>query len=187
MKKTALLLAPFLLIMGLSANSNKVEETVIDKVSVETGTTKGHYQKPGAPINMSYKSTKVDRNETSDINITLSTTARKGTMSIMLTFDDNLTEVNGVEHNISFEINPEQKSYPINLQVKSLQDGLYYIRLLTKIDKGSGLKLRSFAIPVYVGEKPQTKTRGMNLLKANSGENISVSKAVETIQILDEK
>jgi len=186
MKKNFLILTPLIIVMGLHANSKKVTQEEIDKVA--SGTTEGHYQKPGAPINMSYKSIKVDTNETADVNITLTTTAHSGTIYAMMTHDDNLTLIGDVDENLTFNILPDQKSFNINLQATSNYDGLYYIRLLTKIDKGYGPKLRSFAVPVYIGDNPKPKTRsGVTFMKATSGENISVSKAVETIEVIKDK
>jgi len=185
MKTTKLLLAPLLIVMGLQAKP--AEETKVENSNIKTGTTIGHYQKPGAPIDMTYKSVTVNAGEISDINITLSTTIKSGTMSVSMTFDDALKKENSVEENLTFEITPEQKSYPINLQVSSAKDGLYYIRLLTQIDKLQGSKLRAFAVPIYVGANPQPKNKGLHIMKAVSGENLSVSKAVETIEVLDEK
>ncbi len=182
MKKTKLLLAPLLIVMGL--NAKPTETTEVEASNVKTGTTIGHYQKPGAPIDMTYKSVTVNAGETSDINITLTTTVQTGTMSVTITLDDELNQENSVEQNLTFNITPEQKAYPIDMQVSSVKDGLYYIRLLTKIDKGQGSKLRAFAVPVYVGANPQPKSKGLNIMKAASGENLSVSKAVETIEVI---
>ena len=191
MKKAILLLAPLLMLVGLNANTQKIDpkETAIVKTITEKtvleGTTIGKYSKPGAPIDMSYKTTKVDTNETADINITLTTTVTTGTLIVNLTFDDKLTIINNVEQNQSFEVSPDAKTFFINLKVSSTENGLYYIRLLTKVDKGYGLKLRSFAVPVYIGDNPKPKTKGnVTILKASSGENISVSKAVETIKVI---
>jgi len=192
MKKAILLLAPLLMMVGLSANSKKIdpkeETTIVKTISgniILEGTTVGKYAKPGAPIDMSYKTTKVDTNETADVNITLSTTASNGTMMVAMTFDDKLTIENEVDQNQSFDVSQEAKTFFINLKVSSSENGLYYIRLLTKIDKGYGLKLRSFAVPVYIGDDPKPKVKGnIQIQKASSGENISVSKAVETIKVL---
>jgi len=170
MKLKALLLTPLLLLIGLNAE-------------VMTGTTKGHYSKPGAPIDMAYVTNSVDKNETADINITLTTTVRRGTMHVLLTLDKNLTEVSPVEKEITFEITPEQKEYNLNLKLSSLEDGLYYVRLLTKIDKGVGSKLRAFAVPVTIG-KGRVRKKGVVMMKAMNGENITVSKAIETIKVL---
>ena len=182
MKKTKLLLAPLLIVMGLQAKPT--EETKVENSNIKSGTTLGHYQKPGAPIDMSYDSTKVNAGEVSDINITLTTSAISGTMQVSLTFDEAIKNVNNTEENLTFEITPEQRSFPINIQASSDIDGLHYIRLLTKVDKGTASKLRAFAVPVYIGE-PKPKAKSANIMKAMSGENISVSKAVETIEIIE--
>ena len=193
MKKTVLILVP-LLIVGLYANSKKIdpeETTTVKSIGEKTiieGTTVGKYSKPGAPIDMSYKTTKVDTNETADVNITLTTTAQSGRVVVNITLDDKLTLVNNLDMNQSFEIAPNSKLFNIDMKVRAETDGLYYIRLLTKVEKGQHPKLRSFAIPVMVGENPKLKTRnGVNFLKAKSGENISVSKAVETIEVIEKK
>ena len=180
MKKTKLLLAPLLIVMGLYA---KPTNTI---VNVKTGTTLNHYQKPGAPINMSYKSTTVSADEVADINISLSTTVQTGTMSVTITLDDELKQEESISNEITFGLSPDQKVYTINLRVSSAKDGLYYIRLLTKIDKATSSKLRAFAVPVYVGENPHPKNEGLHIMKATSGENLSVSKAVETIEVIDD-
>jgi len=156
--------------MGLNAESMK-------------GTTVGHYAKPGAPIDMSYVSKSHgndEENRVYDVNITLSTTVHYGTMSAKINVDDKLTPLSTVEKEMHFELNPEKKKYHIDMQVSAKEDGLYYIRLLTKIDKGVGSKLRAFAVPVQVGEKKRLDVNTM-IMKSHSGENISISKAVETI------
>lgn len=174
MKLTTLVLTPLLILIGLNA------EPI-------TGTTLGHYSKPGAPIDMSYLSNRVNKNEMSDINITLTTTVRTGNMNVLLNFEDELKQESNVPKEINFEITPNKKKYFINLKVSSSKDGLYYIRLLTKIDKGTGSKMRAFAVPVFIGEEPKRKSSSTIIMKASGGENISISKAVETIQVLKEK
>jgi len=182
MKKTKLLLAPLLIIMGLQAKPT--EDTKVENSNIKSGTTIGHYQKPGAPIDMTYDSTKVNAGEVSDINITLTTSATSGTMQVSIAFDEAIKNESNTEENLTFEITPEQRSFPINIQASSLEDGLHYIRLLTKVDKGTASKLRAFAVPMYVGE-PKPKAKSANIMKAMSGENISVSKAVETIEVIE--
>ena len=182
MKKTKLLLAPLLIIMGLQAKP--LEETKVENSNIKTGTTIGHYQKPGAPINMSYESTKVDAGEVSNINITLTTTTNNGTMNVSITFDDAIKNESHTKEKLTFKITPEQKSFKIKIQASSEKDGLHYIRLLTSLDRGTASKLRAFAVPLYVGElKPKAKS--INIMKAMNGENISVSKAVETIEVIE--
>ena len=176
MKLKTLIITPLFILVGLHAESM-------------SGTTIGHYSKPGAPIDMTYLSKSTDNNKSSklyDINITLTTTVRYGTMKVKMRFDDALKPLSSIEKELSFEITPEQKKYPINLQVSAKEEGLHYIRLLTKIDKGRGSKLRAFAVPVQVGEKKRLK-RNSVMMKSHSGERISVSKAVETISVAEEK
>ena len=190
MKKTILILVP-LLIVGLYASSKKInpEETTevksISNKSIVEGTTLGKYSKPGAPIDMSYKTTKVDANETADVHITLTTTAQSGKVFVSINLDNNLKLMNNIDTNQIFKIVPDSKLFNIDMKVRSEYDGLYYIRLLTKVQTGQHPKLRSFAVPIMVGENPRPKTRaGVTFLKAKNGENISVSKAVETIEVI---
>lgn len=154
---------------------------------VISGDTLRQYSKPGAPIDMIFTAQKVDVNEISDVNITLKT-IRSGTVSVLITLDENLKSQAKFDENITYQIMPEQQDYKVNLKVKSEKQGLYYIRLLTKVDNGYGIKLRSFAIPIYVGKAEAILTKGLNFqMKARgSGENISVSKAVETIEVVKE-
>ena len=176
MKLKTLVLAPLLILIGLHAESM-------------TGTTIGHYSKPGAPIDMTYLSKSTDDNKSTriyDVNITLTSTVRYGTMKVKLRLDTNLTARSPIEKELTFEISPEQKKYPINLQVSAPEDGLYYIRLLTKIDKGVASKLRAFAVPVQIGERKKLK-RNTVMMKSNAGENISISKAIETVTVIEEK
>jgi len=176
MKKILFIITSLLLALNLHANE------------ISANSTLHHYAKPGAPVDMSYTSQKVDANETSDVNITLSTTIKQGTISTSITLDEGLTPLKPLDSNLTFNVTPQQQTFLINMQVKAQEEGLYYIRLLTKVDKGYGTKLRSFAVPIYVGEnigvkKPHDDVK-MKLL--GSGENISVSKAIETIQVVNE-
>ncbi len=160
----------------------------INAKDISSNSTVHQYSKPGAPIDMTYNSEKVDRNEASDVNITLTTSITKGMLSVSINLDENLSSINEFDNNLNFEIMPSQQDFLINLQVKSEHSGLYYIKLLTKVDKGYGIKLRSFAVPIYIGEKAGILKKGIDpQMKAlSSGENISISKAIETIEIVNE-
>ena len=173
MKITHLLLSSMLLLIGLNAQPI-------------TGSTLGHYSKPGAPIDMSYLTNSVKVNETTDVNITLITSIPKGQMNVLITLDDNLSTQNDFIHDITFELSPDQREYHINLTVSSSHNNLYYIRLLTKIEKAQGSKMRAFAIPITIGEKKKRAKKNTQMMKAHGGENISVSKAIETIKVLND-
>ena len=176
MKKITLILIPLLSSFNLYAKD------------ISSNSTFHQYAKPGAPIEMSYTSEKVDINEISDVNITLSTGITKGTLSASINLDKDLRSLNAFDKELSYEIKPNEQDFLINLKVKASSPGLYYIRLLTKVDKGYGIKLRAFAVPVYIGEKAKIIKKSLNSqMKAlGSGENISVSKAVETIEVIKE-
>ncbi len=152
-----------------------------------SGDTSKKYSKPGAAINIHYSSQKVNINETSDVNITLKTTLNDGTLFTSITVDKELEKLNNIEQNLTFTIKPNEKNFIINLQVNAQKEGLYYIRLLCKINNNYGTKLRSFAVPVYIGTKQKKivpKEVSTTFKALNAGENISVSKAIETIKIL---
>jgi len=176
--KTTKLLIASLLITSITevalAKDNKVVK----------GTTIGHYQKPGAPVDITYNSTRVSINEVAEINISLTTSLKSGEMDVKIDIDKNLEQIGEKYSSISFSLSPNQKTYDINLKVKSSKDGLYYIRLLTKIDSASGAKMRALAVPVYIGDGQLKKRNKQTIMKAMSGENISVSKAEETIEII---
>jgi len=176
MKKITFIISSLLLTLSMYAKE------------VSSNSTLHHYAKPSAPVDMSYTSEKVDVNETSDVNITLSTTIKQGTISTSISLDKALTTLKPLDTNLTFNVTPEEQTFLINLQVKAKEEGLYYIRLLTKVDKGYGAKLRSFAVPIYVGKNIGVKKHhdDVQMKFLDSGENISVSKAIETIQVVNE-
>ncbi len=185
MKKKDLILSCLLVtsLTGQIANADENNKTVANNRTVK-GTTIGYYQKPGAPIDIIYSSTKVGLNEISDVNISLVTTVKSGEMEVNIDVDKDL-KVDGENYNkITFSLNPNEKNYNINLKVSGSKDGLYYVRLLTKMNSKNGAKMRVFAVPVYVGNGKLKQKSNQLIMKALGGENISVSKAQETVEIL---
>jgi hypothetical protein len=147
--------------------------------------TIGHYQKPGAPINITHNVARVAKGEVSDINATLTTTLHSGEMEVTVTLDEGLSAEEHVSDITKFVLSDDQNEYKMNFKVSSQKDGLYYIRLLAKVDDGTGAKMRAMAIPVYVGAGRLKKKSKQVIMKAMSGENISISKAQETIEIIE--
>jgi hypothetical protein len=173
MKIFKLLLASTLLV-GTSAIAftSKVKEPVLVK-----GTSIGEYSKPGAPVEIRYTSEHVEVGEVSKVNIVLLSSATTGTMKVKVKLDKQLNEISNIEKQLSFDLDTNSKEYPIHLDVSADEDGLYYIKLHVVI-KGKGM--RAFAVPVYFGEG-QLKTQKAAVEKTQTGENISVSAAEETI------
>jgi hypothetical protein len=179
MKKTNLILS-CLLMTSLAgeiavAKDNKITE----------GTTIGHYQKPGAPIDITYKATKVGLNEVSDINITLTTAINSGDMIVEINFDEKLKNEGEVYDSMRIPLSISTNDYKLNLKASSAEDGLYYIRLLVKMEGKADRRMRAMAVPVYIGNGKLKNKSNRVIMKAVGGENISVSKAEETIEVIE--
>lgn len=154
--------------MGMSWNAP--EATYLE------GSTKHSYKKPGAPVEIQYKTERIEAGEEGTVAIKLITTAKNATMQVSLTLDPQLHSVGGFSTQQSFSLEPVQRSYPLDFVITAEDDGRYYIRLLVKIEgKGN----RSFAIPVNVGDV--SVHRSQRSVKDSTGENISVSPAQESI------
>lgn len=162
------------LFLGTSAMAltAKVEKPVLVK-----GSSVGEYAKPGAPVEINYTSEHVSIGDVSKIDIVLITRLTSGTMKVKVKVDKDLNEISDVDKHISFDLSEGKKEYPLQLEVSADEDGLYYVRIMVRI-KGKGM--RSFAVPVYVGEGTLRKNKA-NIEKTKSGENITVFSAEETI------
>ncbi len=182
--KTTKLLLSCLLMTGLTGVSVAKDLKDVDHKS-EMITTKGHYQKPGAPINMTHNIKRVAVAEVADINATLTTTLNSGEMEVTVTLDEGLESESSMAEISKFALSDTQKEFTLNFKVFAQKDGLYYIRLLTKVDDGTGTRMRAMAIPVYVGSGKLKKKSNQVIMKAMGGENISISKAEETIEVIE--
>jgi len=102
---------------------------------VAKGTTLGfkHCMKPGAPVDITYTTTKVKVDEVSEVNIILTTTLQSGEMEVTINLDEALTQIDEPLESIKFMISAVQKEYPIRMKVSAKKDGLYYVRLFPKI------------------------------------------------------
>ena len=161
-----------LLATSAMALSAKVEKPVLVK-----GTSIGKYAKPGAPVDIRYESQHVNIGDVSKVYIYLTSSVTSGTMKVKLKVDKALHEISRVEKHLSFDLSKGEKEFPLHLEVLADEDGLYYIKIVVSI-KGKGM--RAFAVPVYIGDAV-LKTKKTAVEKTDKGENISVSKAQETI------
>jgi hypothetical protein len=173
--------------LSKEVTSDKNMTTKSDEIIV-SGTTEGHYQKPGAPVDMRYTTKKVRVGEVSDVNITLITPVKSGEMDISIDFDEELKPVGEIFNKVVFPINPEQRKYNLHLKVTASDEGLFYVRLLVKVKEPNrnSANMRAFAVPVYVGNGRLKSKSKQKIMRALSGENLSVSKAKETIKPLSE-
>lgn len=176
MKKVKILFLASLLI-GISAvaMSSKVEKPI----GIKSGTSVGEYSKPGAPVDITYTTEHVETGDVSEVHIVLSSVVQSGTMDVVVNVDKNLNQLTNIADNVSFDMGAGQKEYPLDLSVSADKDGLYYVKLIVSIkDRG----MRTFAVPVYVGDEKSYKKSNKSTKKTANGENISVSPAVETIK-----
>ena len=182
MKKIALMSA--LLMAGVTTEMALAEEkiTFVENKELKTITTKGKYRKPGAPIDMTHTKARVATGEVVDIDVTFSTSLQSGYIEIEVTLDEGLESVNQLSSVTSFELNADKKDYAMKFSVLAKKDGLYYIRLLGKAGEGESIRMRSFAIPVYVGDGQLQKKGKQTIMKVMGGENLSISTAEETIE-----
>ncbi|HQS78142.1 MAG TPA: hypothetical protein PLC57_07380 [Sulfurovum sp.] len=135
--------------------------------------------KPGAPVQIPYTSEPIDVGAVGKVDIVLTTQVVEGTMKVVVKTDKGLDEVTGLEKPLFFELGKnDTKEYPLQVEVSSSQDGLYYVKLIVSI-KGHGM--RAFAVPVYVGDGV-SKAEKKPVEKTSSGEAISVSAAQESIE-----
>lgn len=135
--------------------------------------------KPGAPVQISYESLHIDVGVVGKVDIVLTTQVSGGTMKVVLKTDKGLDQLTGLEKPLFFELGKnDTKEYPLQVEVSSSEDGLYYVKLIVSI-KGQGM--RAFAVPVYVGEGV-SKAEKKPVAKTSSGEAISVSAAQESIE-----
>lgn len=165
-----------LLIVPVLATSISVSSP--QKVSAPAlvkGSSIGKYAKPGAPVDIRYTTQNVEAGESSEVNIVFTTSVRSGNMYVKIRTDRELLSVKSFENYRRFKLDENRSAYPLQLFMTAEKDGVYYIKLLVDMgEQGS----RAFAVPVYIGEGRVKKAKAP-MHKTVSGENISVSKAVE--------
>ena len=174
-KMKILLLASLLIGVSAIAMTSKVEKPI----GIKSGTSIGEYKKPGAPVDITYTTEHVEAGDVSEVKIVLTSTVESGTMDVLVNVDKNLNQLTNIANSVSFDMGVGQKEYPLDLSVSADQDGLYYVKLIVSIkDRG----VRTFAVPVYVGDEKSYKKSSKSIKKTANGQNISVSPATETIE-----
>ena len=146
-----------------------------DKITM--GNSVGKYAKPGAPVDIRFSSQNVLAGESAEVKISLLSSVKSGSMYVLLKLGSGLYTTEKMEKNVYFNLNAKNKPYPIILHLSANTDNVYYVRLMVSIEgKGS----RTFAVPVFIGEGRVKKSHSLKLSRSISGENLSVSKAVES-------
>ena len=167
------------LVSLLSASLLLATGAVAAEKTLVKGTSIGKYAKPGAPVDITFISQSVEAGEISDVTITLSTSRNDGEMSVTLKSDRGLTFEDVREKTQNIRLVGNKSDYSFTLHMRTRQDGVYYVKLLVSID-GEGSRV--FAVPVFVGEGRVKKSKSSSRNTSASGEKISVSKAVESVE-----
>jgi spermidine/putrescine-binding protein len=171
-------LTKLLIMTSLVATASIAMTAKAKTPEITKGTSIGKYAKPGAPVEITYSSERVEAGETSHVHIALSSRITTGTMQVKLKMSKNLNDLTNISKNQSLAMKKDTKAYPIDLDVSAEQDGLYYVKLIVKLNG----RMRAFSVPVYIGEG-QLKKKKTTIQKLPSGEKISVSHgALETIR-----
>jgi len=133
--------------------------------------------KPGAPVQIRYKSEQLALDTVGKIDIVLTTQVAKGKMKVLIKTDKGLDLVLPQEHTVSFDLDKTStREYPLNAEVSASEDGLYSLKLLVFVENQG----RAFVVPVKVGTGV-SKAEKKPLKKTSDGKAISVSPAQEGI------
>lgn len=135
--------------------------------------------KPDGFVQMNYSSDSVEKNQISNILISLRTHLKSGKLEVNISKDNQL-DIIELSDKKDFKISAEKNSYDINMKVSSNQDGIFYIKLLAKIsnDNLSDAKYTSFVIPVDVGD---INAKAKKIRRLDTKENLIIFKAVESV------
>jgi len=128
------------------------------------GTTKGKYSKPGAPVDLSYKTTYSQPGEESEATLIFTTDHQNEVMHLQFHTNKGLTLLDPL---------PPQKilldgsrSYPVTIRYIASKEGKAFIRVRVTMERSG---MRSFAVPLYIGEasleKPHPTTPPHNGIK----------------------
>jgi len=170
-----LLLATLFIGVSVMAMSSRTHQPI----DVISGDSFGKYSKPGAPVEIVYTTEHVNSGDICEVKVTLSTTQKSGMMSISTKVDERLNQITVTPQEVRVDLETIQGEYPLEFSLSADSDGLYYIKLHITIE---GKGMRAFAIPIYVGDEKTKKKISKVVQHSATGENISVSPAVETIK-----
>ena len=124
-----------------------------------SGSTKGTYAKPGAPVQLSHVTTKVAVGEVSNVDLIFSTQAvdemnRRGTIAVKINADAGLN-LQGLTRSFEIQLEPNKTDYPLSFTASSASSGLYYINVFVSMQVGTNTMNRAFSVPVQVGNATQ--------------------------------
>ncbi|WP_456433854.1 hypothetical protein [Nitratifractor sp.] len=141
------------------------------------GSTVKHYQKPGAPVDITYQTEAVDPGEVSHIDITLHSSVHNGSMHVKIVPDDQLSPVGKFTSKVEIPLDGSGR-YPIRFALTSNVEGTHHVRVFIDMGKRG---FRAYSIPVRFG-KGGVKLKKMPLHKTSDGKKVIIFHAKETIR-----
>jgi len=153
------------------ASSAKVKEP--QKIH---GSSFGSYSKGGGLVDIDYTTQHVDKDEVCEVSVELIPKVDKIEMNVLVSLDKALLSLENFHKEQHFLIEKDQKEYRLHFLLSSKYSGVFYIRLFITIED----RIRTFAIPIYVGE--YKKSFSKSLEKTKNGSNMIIYKAQETLR-----
>jgi len=165
MKRKYTILALIILANGLIACTKTETDVAVATTKQPTnntlsGSTKGAYAKPGAPVQLSHVTTKVGVGEESNIDLVFSTQAldelnKGGIISVKINADEGLN-LHGLTVPFDIQLAANKTDYPLSFTARSTTSKLYYINVLVSMQVGANTLNRAFAVPVQIGNETQS-------------------------------
>jgi hypothetical protein len=149
------------------------------------GSTRGQYMKPGAPVQLSYTSSKVRVGETSDIQVVLHlTTFDIDRVEVSVSTDPGIVLLDSPGLSFVLPLETGKINYPLSFSASSDLAGLQYINLLVTTTRGDKQLNRAFSIPVQTGSDSEIKAMrkaGSAVEADENGQLVVPMEAEETI------
>ncbi|MBO1256165.1 hypothetical protein J3L16_10765 [Alteromonas sp. 5E99-2] len=163
----------FSLLMGCGSGVDVASSEESSKADL-----KHNYQKPGAPIEMTYKVLTQAAQAGDEVEIEVSFDSPvKSTISTKLNPLKNMSLVNDkTSWQSHVAKSGEFESLP-NLKLKAQADGLYYVTLVASIEVDGNVQSKPFVIPIKVGKGNVNLESSGEIIVDESGNKLIVHKA----------
>jgi hypothetical protein len=184
---------PALVILAISMLACAKTEKEVTAATVKqhtnstlSGSTKDSYAKPGAPVQLSHVTTKVDVGETSNIDLIFSTQAidemnKGGIIAVKITADEGLN-LHGLTSSFDIQLEPNKTDYPLSFTADATLSKHYYINVFVSMQVGANTMNRAFAVPVQIGNETQVLKSSGSVGRDENNQPVISMPAQETIK-----
>jgi len=175
MKKLKIVWALVVVSIVILVISSQIQNKKVHKII--SGDSRTMISKSNLPVNVRYTTEQVDVNETSNVDVSISTTLSKGTLKVKI--NDLENDLEGLDDaELLFELSEDSNSFPLNFQVSSEVAGIHYISFIFSVE-GKGVK--ALSIPINIG-KEIVQQKVQKAIKNSNGVPLSISHAEEVIE-----